>query len=131
MGAFLVSAAEAFPEASLRGWDINHDYVEQARSKLALAGAMPRAFVGCQDFFAHDWESELRQLPGRLLVLGNLPWVTNSAVAAINGSNLPAKENFLGLRGLAALTGKSNFDISPRQQNLWVDSLGSGSLPNV
>jgi hypothetical protein len=112
MGAFLVSAAEAFPYASLRGWDINHEYVVQAKRQLALVGASARASVGCQDFFAHDWESELQQLPGRLLILGNLPWVTNSAVAAINGSNLPVKENFLGLRGLAALTGKSNFDIS-------------------
>jgi len=112
MGAFLVSAAEAFPQASLRGWDINPEYVEQSKTKLALAGAGARASVRCQDFFAHDWESELQQLPGRLLILGNLPWVTNSAVATINGSNLPAKENFLGLRGLAARTGKSNFDIS-------------------
>ena len=30
----------------------------------------------------------------------------------MNGSNLPTKENFLGLRGIAARTGKSNFDIS-------------------
>jgi len=112
MGAFLVSAAEAFPQASLRGWDINPEYVELSKTKLALAGAGPRASVRCQDFFAHDWDSELQQSPGRLLIVGNLPWVTNSAVATINGSNLPAKENFLGLRGLAARTGKSNFDIS-------------------
>jgi hypothetical protein len=112
MGAFLMSAAEAFPHASLRGWDINQQYVEQATTQLALAGAAPRASVCCKDFFAHDWEAELRQLPGRLLILGNLPWVTNSAVAAINGGNLPEKKNFLGLRGMAARTGKSNFDIS-------------------
>jgi len=112
VGAFLVSAAEAFPRASLRGWDINHEYVEQAKTKLTHVGASLRASVGCQDFFAHDWVSELQQLPGRLLILGNLPWVTNSTVAAMNGSNLPAQENFLGLRGLAARTGKSNFDIS-------------------
>ena len=55
---------------------------------------------------------ELQKADGRLLVLGNLPWVTNSAVSALNGSNLPAKENFMGLRGIAARTGKSNFDIS-------------------
>jgi hypothetical protein len=30
----------------------------------------------------------------------------------MNGSNLPAKQNFLGLRGIEARTGKSNFDIS-------------------
>ena len=28
------------------------------------------------------------------------------------GTNLPAKENFMGLRGIAARTGKANFDIS-------------------
>ncbi|MGD1083330.1 MAG: SAM-dependent methyltransferase [Verrucomicrobiota bacterium] len=112
VGAFLVSAAEAFPRASLRGWDINHEYVEQAKKNLARTGASPCASLGCQDFFAHDWDLELRQLPGRLLILGNLPWVTNSAVSAMNGRNLPTKENFLGLRGLAARTGKSNFDIS-------------------
>jgi SAM-dependent methyltransferase len=111
-GAFLIAAAEAFPEAALRGWDINRDYVRQATAELHRAGASSRATVECQDFFAHDWESELQQMSGTLLILGNLPWVTNSAVASINGSNLPIKENFLGLRGLAARTGKSNFDIS-------------------
>ena len=111
-GAFLVAAAETFPHATLRGWDINRDYVQQATVELQRAGASSRASVQCQDFFAHDWESELQRMPGKLLILGNLPWVTNSAVAAMNGSNLPIKENFLGLRGLAARTGKSNFDIS-------------------
>jgi hypothetical protein len=96
----------------LRGWDINRDYVKQAAGELRQAGASSRASVKCQDFFTHDWESELQGMPGTLLILGNLPWVTNSAVAAMNGSNLPVKENFLGLRGLAARTGKSNFDIS-------------------
>ena len=111
-GAFLAAAAETFPRAALRGWDINQDYVQQATAELAHTGAAIRATVGCQDFFAHDWESELKQLPGSLLILGNLPWVTNSTVSAMNGSNLPTKENFLGLRGLAARTGKANFDIS-------------------
>ena len=30
----------------------------------------------------------------------------------MNGGNLPAKENFQNFRGIEALTGKSNFDIS-------------------
>ncbi|MGD0614025.1 MAG: SAM-dependent methyltransferase [Verrucomicrobiota bacterium] len=51
-------------------------------------------------------------LRGSLLVLGNLPWVTNAAVCGMNGTNLPAKENFQGFRGIEARTGKSNFDIS-------------------
>jgi hypothetical protein len=111
-GTFLVAAAETFSRATLQGWDINREYVRQAAVALGQAGASARSSVSCQDFFAHDWEAELRKTRGKLLILGNLPWVTNSVVAAKNGSNLPVKENFLGLRGLAARTGKSNFDIS-------------------
>lgn len=112
VGAFLVAAGEAFPKAKLLGWDINPDYVEQARAALNLAGSTKRASVSQQDFFAHDWGKELATIRGSLLVLGNLPWVTNAAVSGVNGSNLPAKENFQGLRGIEARTGKSNFDIS-------------------
>jgi len=38
------------------------------------------------------------------------------------------------LAGLGARAGtftNGSFEIMPRQQNLWVNSLGSGSLPNV
>jgi hypothetical protein len=112
VGAFLVAAAEAFPKARLLGWDINRDYVWQAEAALAQAGAAARAKVGRQDFFAHDWETELSGIRGSLLVLGNLPWVTNAALSGVSGSNLPAKENFFGFRGIEARTGKSNFDIS-------------------
>lgn len=112
IGAFMVAAAAAFPKAKLFGWDINRDYVEQAEMALAEAGAKSRATLGEQDFFTHDWERELAGVSGRIVVLGNLPWVTNAAVSRMNAANLPAKENFLGFRGIEALTGKSNFDIS-------------------
>ncbi|MGB7748436.1 MAG: SAM-dependent DNA methyltransferase [Verrucomicrobiia bacterium] len=111
-GTFLIAAAETFTRSTLRGWDINQSYVEAATAALKQARVSKRSSVQCQDFFAHDWEMELQKTSGRLLILGNLPWVTNSAVSALNGSNLPAKENFMGLRGIAARTGKSNFDIS-------------------
>ena len=111
-GAFLVAAAGTFSSAALRGWDINADYVREATNALNDIGASPRGLIACQDFFSYDWESELAALDGNLLLLGNPPWVTNSGVAVVNGTNLPAKENFLGLRGIAARTGKSNFDIS-------------------
>ena len=112
VGAFLVAAAEAFPKARLLGWDINQDYVEQTKAALTDAGAQSRAKVGRQDFFAHNWEKELSALRGHLIVLGNLPWVTNATVSGMNGGNLPVKENFQGFRGIEARTGKSNFDIS-------------------
>ena len=110
-GAFLVAAAETFPGAALRGCDINRSYVALALAELLRAGAVSRSRVKCQDFFTHDWESDLQEMSGELLILGNFPWVTNAALAAINGANLPLKENLLGLRGLSARTGKANFDI--------------------
>ena len=111
-GAFLLAAAKAFPDATLRGLDINPDYVQLTSAALESAGAASRSTVACEDFFACDWEDELARLPEGLLLLGNPPWVTNSGVGAIGGNNLPAKENFQGLRGIAARTGKANFDIS-------------------
>jgi hypothetical protein len=112
IGSFLLAASESFPKAQLLGWDINSDYVAQTKSALVQAGAAKRATVGQQDFFSHNWEMELAGIRGSLLILGNLPWVTNATVSGMNGSNLPAKENFQNFRGIAALTGKSNFDIS-------------------
>ena len=112
LGAFLVAAGEVFPRARLLGWDINPDYVKQAGVALVESGAAERGLVGQRDFFAHDWEEELTGIGGELLVLGNLPWVTNATVCGMNGTNLPAKENFQGFRGIEARTGKSNFDIS-------------------
>ncbi len=112
VGAFLVAASKAFSKARLLGWDINAGHVAEAKAALHSAGAAKRASIGRQDFFSYDWEAELADIQGTVLVLGNLPWVTNSTVSGINGSNLPAKENFQGFRGIEARTGKSNFDIS-------------------
>jgi hypothetical protein len=111
-GAFVVAASQAFPTARLHGLEINADYLATARKHLERSGASDRAELRVQDFFAFDWDTELRRLPGDLLVLGNPPWVTNSTVAGLDGSNLPVKENFQRFRGIEARTGKSNFDIS-------------------
>ena len=112
LGSFLVAAARTFSTAQLFGWDINGDYVEETRAALRQIGAAGRSTVARQDFFKHDWERELAGFRGGLLILGNLPWVTNAAVSSLDGSNVPVKNNFQGFRGLEARTGKSNFDIS-------------------
>lgn len=111
-GAFLIAAAKTFPAARLLGQDINAEYAAQAAAALKTAGEGHRAKIQTQDFFSHDWEGEISRLGGLVLVLGNPPWVTNSTIERLEGSNLPVKENFLGLRGIAARTGKANFDIS-------------------
>jgi hypothetical protein len=112
IGSFLVAAAESFPQALLFGWDINSGHVEKTRVSLNCIRAGDRATVEVQDFFTHNWSAELTRFRGKLLILGNLPWVTNATVSGLNGSNLPEKENFQRLRGIQARTGKSNFDIS-------------------
>jgi hypothetical protein len=112
VGSFLVAAAETFPHAQLFGWDINAEYVEQARLALNRIDGSERSTIATQDFFKHDWETELDGFKGDLLILGNLPWVTNATVSSLNGANVPLKQNFQNFRGLDARTGKSNFDIS-------------------
>ncbi|MDE3032377.1 MAG: SAM-dependent methyltransferase [Acidobacteriota bacterium] len=47
-----------------------------------------------------------------MLVIGNFPWVTSATQGSIGGTNLPEKSNFQKFKGLDAVTGKANFDIS-------------------
>jgi hypothetical protein len=107
-GTLLVAAKRAFPAARLVGFERSEAYVEEARRRLAGAGA--RLCVA--DFFATDWQSVVERLPEPLLVIGNPPWVTSSTLGVFEGKNLPRKSNFKRESGMDALTGKSNFDIS-------------------
>jgi hypothetical protein len=113
-GSFLTAARESFPNArSIVGVEINPDYVEAARYSLAAQtnpGADLTILLG--DFFKMQWHTILESLPDPLLILGNPPWVTNADLGILGSSNLPAKSNFQNHRGLDAMTGKSNFDIS-------------------
>jgi hypothetical protein len=113
VGAFLIAAQEKFQCAQgIHGFELNPSYVakfhEHASPSLAKV-------VDCttQNFFTVDWTTYLEyQTPGRLLILGNLPWVTNSGLGQLGSDNLPRKHNFQAHIGLAALTGAANFDIS-------------------
>ncbi|HEX5391808.1 MAG TPA: class I SAM-dependent methyltransferase [Rhodocyclaceae bacterium] len=113
VGAFVMAATEAFTNArEIVGFDINETYLETLRERLASMPDSGRVRVGHADFFAKDWHEELVRIPGKILVLGNFPWVTNAAQGSIGGSNLPKKNNFLGHNGFDAISGKANFDIS-------------------
>jgi hypothetical protein len=108
-GAFLAAAIRSFPEASAWGREINPAHV--AKCQQAVAGH-PRCNVSVADFFETDWQTLLGSMAEPILVIGNPPWVTNSALSALGSANLPSKSNFQGHKGLDAITGKSNFDIS-------------------
>ncbi len=65
------------------------------------------------DIFKHEFNLEiLNEKESTILVVGNPPWVTISELSSLNSSNLPPKSNIKGFKGIDALTGKSNFDIT-------------------
>ena len=118
-GSFLAAAAARWPDAVLAGFEIDAAHARRARARC------PSARIRRADFFRIDWARELGRLPSPVLVLGNPPWVTSAAIGAVDGANLPAKENADGL-GLDAITGRANFDISEWMTWRLLDALGDG-----
>ncbi|MCL2148238.1 MAG: hypothetical protein FWH47_02750 [Methanomassiliicoccaceae archaeon] len=110
IGNFLLSAARHFPLSRLYGIDIDSGYLAEA-ARL-LSGRLPVLIN--HDLFDFDFNTVLGPDPSknRFLVIGNPPWVNNSTLSTLGGGNLPVKSNFKRMRGIDALTGSSNFDIS-------------------
>ena len=103
-------------EAELMGVEIQPDHAATAR---AIVG--DRGHILTADLFRLDLA---RDLPwsgsGRLLVVGNPPWVTVAALGASGGSAQnpgPIRTNVRKARGLDALTGGSNFDLA---EAVWI-----------
>jgi hypothetical protein len=111
-GSFVEAAMAAFPRAkAIHGFDINPEYVREAADAARQYGGR-KPHLECRNFFQIDWVELFSRLAGTVLVIGNPPWVTNSALGALGSTNLPEKTNFQGRNGFAAKTGKANFDIS-------------------
>jgi hypothetical protein len=122
IGNFVAAAFDAFPSAATGcAADLNADYVAATRRRLRTQPAAARVQVKQADFFQTDWHDWLATLPDPLLVIGNPPWVNNSQMGAIGGENLPRKDNTSKLRGIEAITGKSNFDVSEWMLNALID----------
>ncbi len=93
--------------------------VQEARLAVArkvvgdtrYAVELKRADIFDVDLRRLQWNST-----GPLLVIGNPPWVTTSALGAMGSTNMPRKRNVLSLRGIDALTGSSNFDLT---EHVW------------
>lgn len=112
-GAYVLAVNEAFPNVkAIHGYEVNPDYLDKLKERLASTPNTDHVQVHEADFFAHDWDASLAGVDGYLLVIGNFPWVTSSQQGAIGGTNLPTKSNFQGHSGFDAMTGKANFDIS-------------------
>lgn len=110
-GNFLVTAIDTFNSLEhVLGFDINPKYIEQTKNRLK--NQKLQINLNAEDFFVIDWEDIIVNLPQPILVIGNPPWVTNTELGSIGSDNLPIKNNFNNLKGIDAITGKSNFDIS-------------------
>lgn len=113
VGTFVMAAAHAFASArEVWGYEVNEKHLGALRVKLQTDPCAARVRLEHADFFATDWPSRIQAIEGRLLIIGNFPWVTNTAQGVIGGTNLPEKSNFLGRNGFDAISGKANFDIS-------------------
>ena len=112
-GSFLRAAAERFPNLhDVIAADINVDHLKRAREACTSFRQDINLQIEQGDFFAIDWMTVVKDLEEPILLLGNPPWVTNSELSAMHSGNLPLKKNLDKLRGIEALTGSSNFDIS-------------------
>ncbi|MGB7343085.1 MAG: hypothetical protein WBD20_02635 [Pirellulaceae bacterium] len=113
-GAFVVAAARTFPGSQIVGYEINDTYRRRARQHVGQLDPTRAASVSIkkQNFFLADWQRLREKHDGSVLFLGNPPWVTNSQLGVLGSQNLPAKSNVESIRGIDAMTGRSNFDIS-------------------
>ncbi len=122
-GSFIRAAIQGYPQAKVLGFDMNRAYVNQARASLLQLDCKGCALIETRDFFEIDWHQLLQSYSGPILVLGNPPWVTSSELGYFNSNNFPFKSNFQNRRGLEAITGSANFDISEWMLLQYVDWL--------
>ncbi len=122
LGAFVAAALEVFPHPKeIHAVEINPGYVKALKYEIfdkALLHApdsCPDIFIHTADFFDFDFShifSHACEKSWNVAVIGNPPWVTNSHQGRHGSANVPVKSNTMKLRGIEAITGKSNFDIS-------------------
>lgn len=122
LGAFVISALHKFPDLSeIHAVEMNRQYTNELKIKLLLdalnahSDKHPDIYIYNADFFNFDFAhiiQKCRLNNWNLAIIGNPPWVTNSIQGKTHSNNLPIKRNRYGLRGIDAITGKSNFDIS-------------------
>jgi len=112
-GSFIKASLEAFPHVSrVLGFEVNPQYVAQVRDTVSRTFPHAPIEVYQADFFFTNWSGIIEALPEPILIIGNPPWVTSAELSSLGSNNLPTKSNLDNLRGIDALTGKSNFDIS-------------------
>jgi N-6 DNA Methylase len=111
-GSFVRASLNEFIHSRVIGLDINEKYVAEANLSISEYLNSENATIYQSDFFNTDWKDLISNLSGDILIVGNPPWVTSSELSILNSKNLPLKSNFQNRRGIEAITGSGNFDIS-------------------
>jgi len=105
------------PPDEIMGFEIQNSHLEHAL-QIARSSRSAKVQVRKANIFDLDMKRDLYwHTEGPLLVVGNPPWVTNSALGVLGSWNLPRKSNLKKLRGIEAITGSSNFDIA---EFIWI-----------
>lgn len=122
LGSFVHSALNVFTNVKeIHAIEINRLYTNELKLNLLLDSLNkprrkhPDIFIYHDNFFDFDFLpiiNKAKQNNWNLAIIGNPPWVTNSKQGKYNSQNIPIKSNIYGLKGIDAITGKSNFDIS-------------------
>ena len=120
-GSILLSAYNAFKPQQALGIEIQKEYADSLNSVVDK-----NTTILNKDFFVSlpDVERFISNNE-QILFVGNPPWVTNSELSALESSNLPQKNNFDNVRGIEAITGKSNFDISEYIIKILIDNFSN------
>ncbi|MHA1275981.1 MAG: methyltransferase [Candidatus Helarchaeota archaeon] len=120
-GNFVISALEFFPQLKyIYCIELQEEYEWLFKLSLlgkALEGPIKSEIEFHKDnIFTHRFSNTflryLKAVPGRILILGNPPWVTNTELSELNSDNIPLKSNIKGYKGIEAITGRGNFDIA-------------------
>ena len=119
-GNFIIAALNTFDTIEkIYGIEIQEKHIWQAKFNILEfflnnpEKVKPEITIYHSSIFDFDYYP-IKKIVGNkdLLIIGNPPWVTNSALSAMDSLNIPKKTNFKQHKGLDALTGKGNFDIA-------------------
>ncbi len=122
LGAFVFSALKRFQNLKeIYAIEINRQYTSELKLSIlrnaldSSSRSHPDIYIYNADFFEFDFTpiiEKSKRMGWNVAVIGNPPWVTNSTQGRNHSHNVPFKSNIYGLKGIDAITGKSNFDIS-------------------
>lgn len=119
-GNFILSVLDTFENVErIYGIEIQKKYTWQAKFNVLdfflnnPNKTKPEIQIVNSSIFEFDYQTIKKTIGEKeLLIIGNPPWVTNSALGVMDSKNLPKKSNFKQHKGLDAITGKGNFDIA-------------------